>query len=94
MFELMAMNVPIIMGVEGEARNIILDAHAGELMEPENEQDLLRAITSIRQNGRGHYSGRVYIAKYFDRDKLAQNMLDIILSVTKKTKSCKQNKTL
>jgi glycosyltransferase involved in cell wall biosynthesis len=84
MFEFMAMNVPIIMGVEGEARNIVLEAHAGEVMEPENEQDLLKAIVRIKQNGKDHYRGRDYMARYFDRNTLAQTMLDIILSVTKK----------
>jgi glycosyltransferase involved in cell wall biosynthesis len=84
MFELMASNVPRIKGVEGEARDMVLEAHAGEIMEPENEQDLLAAIARIRQNGKSHYHGRAYVEKYFDRNKLAQNMLDIILSVFRK----------
>jgi glycosyltransferase involved in cell wall biosynthesis len=83
MFELMAMNVPIIMGVKGEARNIVLDARAGEAMEPENEQDLLKAIDIIRKNDKEHYHGRACIKKYYDRNNLAQNMLDIILSTSK-----------
>jgi glycosyltransferase involved in cell wall biosynthesis len=80
MFELMAMEVPVIMGVEGEARNIVLEAQAGEIMEPENERDLLSAISRIKTNGRNFYHGRDYIARNFDRDKLARDMLDIIIS--------------
>jgi glycosyltransferase involved in cell wall biosynthesis len=83
MFELMAMNVPIIMGVKGEARDIIVEAKAGEIMEPENEQDLLNAIFRIEKNGRNYYKGRDYVLKYYDRNILAQNMLDIILSSVK-----------
>jgi glycosyltransferase involved in cell wall biosynthesis len=83
MFELMAMNVPIIMGVKGEARDIIVEAKAGETMEPENEQDLLNAISRIEKNGRNYYKGRDYVSKYYDRNILAQNMLDIILSSVK-----------
>jgi glycosyltransferase involved in cell wall biosynthesis len=84
LFELMAMNVPIIMGVEGEALNIVLDAQAGERMEPENEYDLLKAIALIQKNGRDSYHGRDYVIKHYDRNKLAQDMLDIIISITKK----------
>jgi glycosyltransferase involved in cell wall biosynthesis len=84
MFELMAMDVPVIMGVEGEARDIVLEACAGEIMEPENEQDLVSAIERIRQNGTTHYRGREYMDQHFDRDKLAQTMLDIIVSVTER----------
>jgi hypothetical protein len=53
-------------------------------MEPENEQDLLKAIVTIKQNGKDHYRGRDYMARYFDRNILAQTMFDIILSVTEK----------
>jgi glycosyltransferase involved in cell wall biosynthesis len=80
-FESMAMNVPIIMGVEGDVRNIVLEAHAGEVMDPENEYDLIAAIDKIKENGKEHYRGRAYVEKYFDRNKLAKNMLDIIVSV-------------
>jgi glycosyltransferase involved in cell wall biosynthesis len=80
MFEIMAMNVPIIMGVKGEARDIVLEAKAGEVMEPEDERELLSAIALIREKGQKYYHGRDYVSRYFDRDKLAQNMLDIILS--------------
>jgi glycosyltransferase involved in cell wall biosynthesis len=80
MFELMAMQVPVIIGVEGEARNIVLEAQAGEIMEPENERDLISAINRIKKNGRDFYHGRDYIAKNFNRDRLAMDMLNIIIS--------------
>jgi glycosyltransferase involved in cell wall biosynthesis len=83
MFEIMAMNVPVIMGVRGEARDIVLEAKAGEVMESENEQELLAAIALIKKNGRDYYHGRDYVSRYYDRNKLAQKMLDIILSTTK-----------
>jgi glycosyltransferase involved in cell wall biosynthesis len=83
MFELMAMDVPIIMGVKGEARDILVEAKAGETMEPENELELLNAISTIRKNGRNYYKGRDYVSKYYDRNILAQNMLNIILSSVK-----------
>jgi glycosyltransferase involved in cell wall biosynthesis len=88
MFELMSMDIPIIMGVEGEARNMVVEAHAGEIMEPENELDLLNAINIIRKNGRNYYHGRDYVAKEFDRNKLAQNMLDIIIAVANRKIMC------
>jgi glycosyltransferase involved in cell wall biosynthesis len=83
LFELIAMEVPIIMGVEGEAREIMMSCGAGEVMEPENEQDLLCAISTIQTKGRRCYHGREHMMKRFDRNKLADNMLNIIISTTK-----------
>jgi hypothetical protein len=40
-------------------------------------------ISAIRKNGRNYYKGRDYVSKYYDRNILAQNMLDIILSSVK-----------
>ncbi|MDR1903169.1 MAG: hypothetical protein LBQ88_12930 [Treponema sp.] len=70
------MNAPIIMGVEGEARDIVLDAKAGEIMEPENEHELLLAIDRIKKNGRDHYQGRDYVTRKYNRDTLAGEMLE------------------
>jgi glycosyltransferase involved in cell wall biosynthesis len=84
LFELMAMNVPIIMGVEGEARNIVLGTHAGEIMEPESADGLVRAIDRIRKNGRASYQGRACVVQNYDRKKLAAAMLDTVISTTRR----------
>ena len=43
LFESMAMEKPIILGVEGESAEILHSARAGYCIEPENSEDLLRA---------------------------------------------------
>lgn len=87
LFEFMAMELPIIMGVEGESRQLVLDACAGEVMEPECAEDLIRAIQTIRLNGKNHYAGRNYVAEHFNRDCLAQKMLNIVISIGSKSKN-------
>ena len=77
------MQIPILMGVEGEAKEIIEKYGAGLCFEPENEKDfkekLLKILTpSIYKECQ---KGCQILAKDFDREKLAKNMLDIINTI-------------
>jgi hypothetical protein len=51
-FEFMAMDVPIIMGVRGQARNFVLEAGAGVAMTPDDPQSLIDGLEQIRERGR------------------------------------------
>ena len=82
-FENAGMQIPILMGVEGEAKEIIEKYGAGLCFEPENEKDfkekLLKILTpSIYKECQ---KGCQILAKDFDREKLAKNMLDIINTI-------------
>jgi glycosyltransferase involved in cell wall biosynthesis len=77
-FEFMAMDVPIIMGVRGQALEFVLEAGAGVAMIPESSQSLLESINYIIRRGRQSFSGRTYVARNFKRDILAQKMLSIV----------------
>lgn len=77
-FELMAMNVPIIMGVRGEAQEIVLKGNCGVAMEPDNPESLLECISQIREKGVESFAGRSYVSQTYDRDMLACKMLDIV----------------
>lgn len=80
-FEAMAMGVPILMGVEGEARDIVLDARAGLAFAPESAQGLADAIRALRADPalRRDMSARaVSAAPRFDRHNLAREFLDIM----------------
>jgi len=77
-FELMAMNVPIIMGVRGQALQFVLEAGAGVAMEPDSAESLASCIEIVRTRGRQAFSGRDYVAKNFDRNVLAMRMLGIL----------------
>jgi glycosyltransferase involved in cell wall biosynthesis len=75
-FEIMAMNVPIVMGVPGQAQQIVVAPGAGLAMTPEDENSLIAAIDAIAANADGYRNGRRYVARHFDRNVLADRMLD------------------
>jgi colanic acid biosynthesis glycosyl transferase WcaI len=79
-FEFMAMDVPIIMGVRGQALQFVLEAGAGVAMEPDSAESLARCIETVRAKGRQAFPGREYAAKNFDRNVLAMKMLEILKS--------------
>ena len=82
-FENASMGIPILMGVEGEAKAMVESYHAGLCYEPENFDDfeakLLRLLDpsvymSCKQGGRN-------MAVDFDRNVLAGRMLEVIRSL-------------
>lgn len=86
-FETMAMQRPIIMGVKGRARDIVLAADAGVPMEPENATELIEQLDSLKgsperllEMGK---SGRSFVERYFNRDGLADDMLRVITRTAK-----------
>lgn len=82
MFESAAMNIPILLGVNGEARSIIESYKAGIYFEPENEADFLEKLHLIRakieNNKFALNEGCNKMAEDFNRTKLAQKMLSIL----------------
>ena len=82
-FENAAMEIPILMGVGGEAKDIIDSYGAGVCFEPENEADFIAKLdmlvsdTSIYEKCK---AGCRRLAADFDRKVLADKMLDIIVN--------------
>jgi len=82
LLEFMACGRPVILGVEGLARQIVESANAGIAIEPENPGALADAITrlyrspdlarSLAQNGPR------YIAREFSRNRTAELYLDVL----------------
>jgi colanic acid biosynthesis glycosyl transferase WcaI len=87
-FETMALNTPIIMGVRGLALEIVLNAKAGVAMTPDDPDSLLLAIDHIYANGDSYRHGRQYARQFFDRDKLANKMLTILGRLASPTAEC------
>lgn len=87
-FETMAMQRPIIMGVTGPARQIVLDAGGGQPMEPDSEKDLAQILSNFADNpsavAQQCKRARTYVAKNFSRDRLAKEMLTTLESVSHK----------
>ncbi|MBU1667759.1 glycosyltransferase family 4 protein [bacterium] len=83
-FEASAMKKPTLLGVEGEAQRIIENYGAGICYEPENEQDFIEKIYSLKNDQelyRECQEGCTQLAQSFDRKKLANKMLNILQSI-------------
>lgn len=83
-FESMAMKKPILLGVEGEVKEIIEQAGAGVCFEPENPTELAQAVLSLYQNpqqrARLGENGRMHVAEHYDRTHLAKRYEAVIES--------------
>lgn len=80
-FENAGMEIPILMGVDGEARQIVESYHAGLCFEPESEVDFnnkLDLLLTDKELYEKCKAGCYKLAQDFDRLKLADQMLDII----------------
>ncbi|WP_417740147.1 glycosyltransferase family 4 protein [Rosistilla oblonga] len=77
-FETMAMNTPIVMGVRGAAQQVVLDANAGVPMVPDDPASLLQCIDQIAAFPAAFAKGRNHVMRFFDRDVLAQDMLNVL----------------
>ena len=87
-----AMQKPILLGVEGEAKGIIERYKAGICFEPENEKELILAIEKLMMDVDFYDQlkiGCANLARDFDRIKLADSMLEIIKTTF--NKATKQN---
>ena len=81
-FEAAGMARPIIIGVRGFATQLVETANAGIPIEPENASALVAALECLAGNPdlcrRLGRSGYEYLSRRFDRDRLAEDYLDLI----------------
>lgn len=79
-FENAAMAIPILMGVEGEAQEIVESYGAGVCFEPENEKDLNEKLEMLANADfyNACKEGCLKLADDFDRKNLALKMYNII----------------
>jgi glycosyltransferase involved in cell wall biosynthesis len=92
-FENSAMAKPLLLGVEGEAQEVVESFNAGICFEPENKEDFLMKLNIIytdKEKYKQFQEGCIFLAKAFDRKKLADQMYvvlsSLILSTGKKTR--------
>jgi glycosyltransferase involved in cell wall biosynthesis len=90
-FENAAMGKPVLLGVEGESRQIVESYKAGLCFEPENVDDYISKLYQIKEETlKGYFfEGCRKLAQEYDRTKLAFNMLGIIENTLKDIKSKK-----
>ena len=85
MFEAMATERPIVLGVLGESAELLRTAGAGVVIQPESAEQLEAALRRLAADPQGASSmgrkGRRFVEAELDRDKLAGQMLDELKSV-------------
>lgn len=77
-FEAAAMQKPILLGVEGESKELIERYNAGLSFIPDDANDFSEKLTSIIENQDKFKAGLDKLAKDFDRKKIAASMLQTI----------------
>jgi len=83
LLEAMAAELPVILGVRGEAERILTEAGAGIAIKPGNSEELVEAARRLEKNqeeGREFAaSGREYVAEHFNWNSIAENYLITIV---------------
>ncbi|CAN5204108.1 glycosyltransferase family 4 protein [soil metagenome] len=79
LFEPLGIGKPILLGVEGEAKELFIDeANGGLFFEPENAQQLADSIITLYNNRQLAASlgnnGKQYVYSHFRRDKIAESL--------------------
>ena len=79
-FEALAMEKPLLLGVEGEAKKHFIDnAKAGLFFEPENEIDLADKMIEFSNDKNMIIemgsNGRKYVSEHFNRNKIAADFI-------------------
>jgi len=81
-FEDAAMQKPILLGFEGDARAMLLEADCGIAFEPGNDAELAAAVVRLTSDraecARLGANGRRYVLERFDRRRLAHEYLEIL----------------
>ena len=78
-FENIAMFKPILLGVEGEAKNLIESYKVGVCYTPENEKSFLKALIEADEILNGDFKSNCDIMlKDFDRDIIAKKMNNFV----------------
>lgn len=78
-FEAAAMEKPVLLGVQGQAQEIVDKFHAGVFFEPENTSDFQAAVVQMQQDALAYKElkkGCAELAKTYNRDALAESMLN------------------
>ena len=86
MLEFMSCSRPLILGVDGQARQIVEQAGAGIVIEPENSEALVEAINRLKANQELRKTlgekGRDYIIKNYSRGRTAAKYIEALKEIT------------
>lgn len=83
LLEAMAAELPVILGVHGQAERILSEADAGVVIEPGNQSQLVEAASYLRDNTEGRrrlgVSGREYVVERFSWEAISDAYAATIL---------------
>jgi glycosyltransferase involved in cell wall biosynthesis len=86
MLEFMSCGRPVILGVNGQARQVLEQARGGIYIEPENPLALIEAIQKFQREDFLRSSmcrnGREYIVRNLSRESTAEAYLEVLSQVT------------
>lgn len=90
MLEFMACGRPVILGVDGQARQVIEKAEAGVFIEPEDHAALAQAVTQLYldlglRKALGE-NGRKYIVDHLSRERTAKTYTGVLENVIRNSK--------
>lgn len=79
-FEALSMEIPLLLGVDGEARKHFIEkGNTGLFFQPENTEDLANQALFMAKNPEKRIemgkNGRIYVSEHFDRNKIAEDFL-------------------
>lgn len=85
-FENLAMEVPVLLGVDGEARSLFVEqGQCGLYFEPENAEALAGAVRQLISSpelaAKMGQSGRKFVATHFNREKIAAGFLEVLKEI-------------
>lgn len=87
MFEALSTELPIVLAVEGEAANLINEAKAGIVVEPENPKAMAEAILKLANDAELRNTlgknGRKYVIKNYSRDNITRKLENILMNIRK-----------
>jgi glycosyltransferase involved in cell wall biosynthesis len=85
MFEAMAAAVPVIVSIEGEARELVEKAQAGLAIEAEDPKAMADAILRLYKDKelRRNFglNGRRYVVEYYNREKIALEFERLLIAI-------------
>ena len=78
-FELAALEVPFILACHGESRELITSAGVATAVDPEDTEQIARAMTSLLSSEESTHDlvkrGRAWVREHFNRERLAEQYL-------------------
>lgn len=84
-FEAMAMNRPIVMGVRGEAADIVRRSRSGLIIEPSDPKKMVQAVCQLADDPELYRqlseSGRSFVAQQYTREVFAERYLRLLTAV-------------